>query len=233
MPLPWAIRAGTTMADTESTTASFAERLARLHEAHYVRIVRRWRFQCRSLSDAEDLIQEAFTRLYRRYKLGEAMPESETVLLQLLHVTARHLLIDEVRAASALKRQRLHHGGEEEEGTAHDGAEPIERATDRHQPIGLDHPVEDEVATRQLLDYLLDTLDPHWARVLALMCEDFSPPEIGAAMEGRNGYVLVRQARIHICRVLQDLAATGDHAAGWMGIRFCGWPAPPPDAPTQ
>jgi DNA-directed RNA polymerase specialized sigma24 family protein len=189
--------------------AGFAGRLARLHGAHYARMVRRWRLHCATPADAEDLIQEAFTRLYRRYHTGEPIPDDDEVLVRMLHVTARRLLIDEHRATIAVKRQEP------------DG--PTAQPHGIDEPVALDQSVEDEVAMRRLLDHLLDTLDPHWARVLAMLCEDFLPAEIGLVMEGRNGHVLVRQARVHICRILHDLAAAGDPEAAWMGVRFCGW----------
>lgn len=201
------------MMGVERGGTAFAERLTALHQLHYAAMVRRWRMQCATPTDAEDLIQEAFARIYRRFHAGEAIPETDDMLVKMLHVTARHLLIDEYRAAAALKRQ------------GHEGDAAADCAG--YEPVALDQMVEDEVATRRLLDHLIAALDPHWARVLSLMCEDFSPQEIGQAMEGRNGYVLVRQARVHVCRILQALAAAGDRAAQWMGMKFCGWSAPP------
>lgn len=204
------------MAASDPPPAGFAARLTRLHERQYAAAVRRWRVHCRHPVNAEDLVQEAFLRLYRRYRAGDELPPDDEMLLKLLHATIRHLIIDEYRAAAAHKRQA--HGGET-------GAYAAPIGPDGEVELAnlLDQTVEDEVAMRHLLERLLTSLDPHWARVLAFMCEDFSPQEIGLAMEGRNGYVLVRQTRLHICRVLRVLAEAGDGAAAWMGLKFCGW----------
>ena len=207
------------------TSASLARRLTRLHRTHYAPMVRGWTARCGSREDAEDLVQDAFAKVYRRYR-GGVMPtgfDDDAVLLRVLHVTTRNLLIDGYRRASALRRHGEQAGFEAEIGLPHG----VPTGLAALAPIGWDHPVEDEIAVRELLDRLLDQLDPHWARVLALLCDDFSPAEIGSAMDGRNGHVLVRRAREHICRLLAGLAAAGDRAAAWMGLRFCGWPAAP------
>ncbi|MGC9271407.1 RNA polymerase sigma factor [Acidiphilium sp.] len=204
------------MAGNDPSEPGFAARLTRLHERQYAAAVRRWRVRCRYPVNAEDLVQEAFLRLYRRYRAGDELPPDDEMLLKLLHATIRNLIIDEYRAAAAHKRQVR--GGET--GVY---AGPLQPDGEAEAANPLDHTVEDEVAMRHLLERLLATLDPHWARVLTFMCEDFSPQEIGLAMEGRNGYVLVRQTRLHICRVLRALAEAGDYAAAWMGLKFCGW----------
>ncbi len=208
-----------------SSEATLGQRLTRLHHAHYARLVRIWAARCPSRDDAEDLVQDGFARLYRRYqpdRLPVAIPD-DAVLLRILHVTLRNLLIDHYRHTAAERDHDALARAPDQLSFDPDQAQHpgLLRAL---RPIDWDHPVEDVLAARQLLDRLLDRLDPHWARVLSLLCDDFSPAEIGAAMEGRNGHVLVRRAREHICRLLGDFAAAGDRAAAWMAARFCGLP---------
>ncbi len=208
---------------------SLGRRLTLLHQLHFVRLVRVWAPRCTSRDDAEDLVQDAFARLYRRYRatpLPADIPE-DAVLLRVLHVTIRNLLIDHHRHSAA---QRDHEAISLALNTAF--AQNGPSAQIALPPIEWDHSVEDAVAANQLLDRLLARLDPHWARVLALLCEDFSPAEIGAAMGGRNGHVLVRRAREHICRLLADFAAAGDRAASWMALRFCRVPPVASPSPT-
>ncbi len=196
-------------------TAGLTRRLADLYETSRARMVRRWRFRCRTPDEAEDLVQEAYARVYRRYREQGEPPEDDADLLRIIEATARHALID-ARRKEATEKRREEFASE---------TSSVDEGGNVLDVPDLDHPVEDEFATRELLLRLVAGLDRHWAAVLEMMCDDFSPAEIGLALGGKNGHVLVRQARVHICRILGDIAAGGDRAAAWIGSRFCGWKA--------
>jgi len=203
---------------TAEARSHFAARLDRYYRAHYGRLIRRWAGRAGGVSEAEDLLQEAFLGLYRAHAEGERLEDGDAALEAVLEVAIRNKHYDRLRRVlSRSKHEAEMPSTTDEDGNVEDAADLLGNIADE------DVDVEHEVAVRDLCGRVLARLTPHWRSVIALLLADRGVADLDAIF-GRDGYVLRRQARQQFCGALRHFIGA-DSMARWLGRHACGWPA--------
>jgi RNA polymerase sigma factor (sigma-70 family) len=194
----------------------FRARLDRYFRQNYARLIRRWAGRAGSVSEAEDLLQDAFLGLYRAHAEGGRLEDGDDALAAVLEVAIRNKHYDRLRRALLREKTEMYMpSARDEEGEEDDARGLLGRVAD--ETIRT----EDEIAVRDLFQRVLALLTPHWRSVIALMEADRGARELADAF-GRDGNDLQRQARQRFCSALKTFAST-DSIARWIGQRACGW----------
>lgn len=199
----------------EAVLSDFANRLERFFRDNYTALVRK-HSRLGTVEDVQEAIQDVLLRLYQRCVDGEqAEPDN---LAAFVNVAIRNALIDRRRQSRLIPLSDLTLATGESDVDARDDDPAIPQVEDRDR-VGQ----EEELAWKQLLHTIFDRLPPKSVEVAAMVMSGKTPVEIGAAF-GQDGYVLRRYARELICRILQELAESGEPLAGYFAQSFCAAP---------
>jgi RNA polymerase sigma factor (sigma-70 family) len=195
-----------------------AVQLEAYYRANLAQLVRRAWHWCDSRAEAEDLVHEAFARLFATYVESASTPPAEAAIPALVAVTLKRLAIDQFRSKAVRTGETLG----DDEGDGSEGEERASGSDSSHGPAASARDAmlqpdrgpgpEETAAARQVLTRLVEALPKRDIMILRMIWDGLSPPEIGAAF-GRNGYTLRRVVRERAQTVLAGLAAEGDDIA--------------------
>lgn len=199
----------------DAVLSDFADRLERFFRDNYTALVRK-HSRRGTVEDVQEAIQDVLLRLYQRCVDGEqAEPDN---LAAFVNVAIRNALIDRRRQSRLIPLSDLASATSGSDVDARDDDPAILQVEDR-ESVGQ----EEELAWKQLLHTIFDRLPPKSVEVAAMVMSGKTPVEIGAAF-GQDGYVLRRYARELICKILWELAESGEPLAGSFAQSFCAAP---------
>lgn len=199
----------------EAVLSDFANRLERFFRDNYTALVRK-HSRLGTVEDVQEAIQDVLMRLYQRCVDGEqAEPDN---LAAFVNVAIRNALIDRRRQSRLIPLSDLAVATAGSDADGRDDDPAVLQVEDRER-VGQ----EEELAWKQLLHTIFDRLPPKSVEVAALVMSGKTPVEIGAAF-GQDGYVLRRYARELICKILWELAGSGEPLAGSFAQSFCAAP---------
>lgn len=199
----------------DAVLSDFADRLERFFRDNYTALVRK-HSRLGTVEDVQEAIQDVLLRLYQRCVDGEqAEPDN---LAAFVNVAIRNALIDRRRQSRLIPLSDLTSRTSGPDADARDDDPAILQVEDR-ESVGQ----EEELAWKQLLHTIFDRLPPKSVEVAAMVMSGKTPVEIGAAF-GQDGYVLRRYARELICKILWELAESGEPLAGSFAQSFCAAP---------
>lgn len=177
------------------------------------------------VSEIRGAIHEVLAGVFERYLRGEPAPDN---LGGFVHVAVRRKLIDLIREEAGKVFVEPEHldtvvvsGMPKRPGASEyrrDGEEFV--SAPDWGVLSLPVPPEDAVAWKELFHVVFDRLPPKWHKVAEMAMVGASPEEIGKTFE-QNGHVLRRHARNLICRILGELADSGDELARDLAHDLC------------